>query len=243
MIIASTNDLLLARYLLIIEHYEIFFVWLFNMHLGWLLYAGCTAFSRPSLPVIFTFASHCDQHGSVLPSGHLLIWVYQRFARDRMLKGDSTILPCDSARMPFRCDHNIQPSRIGIRLMLPGCRFHVCLRFIDERRGLHPVLSLGMWPYAGDAQPIHYRLAVCPALSAPGAPVSLWRGLCLTQSDSLDRRDGATLTVTLHLLVVHLYWLSERIALTLYATRVPHNGATVLLHKQESSEEDITQYH
>ncbi len=151
----QNNDWLHARYLLIIEHYEIFFVWLFNMHLGWLLYAGCTAFSRPSLPVIFTFASHCDQHGSVLPPGHLLIWVYQRFARDRMLKGDSVIRPCDSARLPFRCDHNIQPSRIGIRLMPPGCCFHVCLRFIDERRGLHPVLSLGTWPYAGDAQPIH----------------------------------------------------------------------------------------
>ncbi len=119
------NDWLPARYLLIIEHYEIFFVWLFNMHLGWLLYAGCTAFSRPSLPVIFTFASHCDQHGSVLPPGHLLIWVYQRFARERMLKGDSAIRPCDSARLPFRCDHNIQPSRIGIRLMPPGCCFHV----------------------------------------------------------------------------------------------------------------------
>ncbi len=56
------NDWLPARYLLIIEHYEIFFVWLFNMHLGWLLYAGCTAFSRPSLPVIFTFATSCYFH-------------------------------------------------------------------------------------------------------------------------------------------------------------------------------------
>lgn len=129
---------------------------LFNMHLVWLLYAGCMAFPMPPLPVIFTFDSHCDQHGSVLPSGQLLIWVYQRFARwDRMLKGDSTIRPCDSARPPFCCDHSIQPSRIGIRLMPPGCHFHVCLRFIDERRGPHPELSLGTWPYAGDAQPIH----------------------------------------------------------------------------------------